>query len=51
MKLGPVIKLGKRNRITSKKNNEAAMSANCDHFSDFLPIWKNPEARFQTNSL
>ena len=35
MKLGPVIKLGKRNRITTKKNNEAAMSANCDHFSDF----------------
>ena len=30
MKLGPVTKLDKRNKITSKKFDDEVMSANCD---------------------
>ena len=30
MKLGPVIKLDKRNKITSKKIDDDVMSENCD---------------------
>ena len=30
MKLGPVTKLGKRNKITLKKVDDDVMSANCD---------------------
>ena len=48
MNLGPVTKLNKRNKATSKKIDDGVMSANYDViviFSDFRTIWSNPEAR------
>ena len=33
MKLGPVTKLDKRNKITSKKFDDEVMSANCAKFT------------------
>ena len=38
MKLGPVTKLDKRNKITSKKIDHDVMSANCD-FTVIFPIY------------
>ena len=38
MKLGPVTKLGKRNKTTSKKFNNDIMSTNCDDIVVF-PIY------------
>ena len=54
MKLGPVTKLDKRNKTTTKKINDHVMLANCEViviFTDLWPIWTNPEAGFQTHSL
>ena len=46
MKLGPVTKLDKRNKTTSKKKiDDDIMSEN------LWPIWSNPEAGFQTHGL
>ena len=36
MKLGPVTKLDKKNKTTSKKFNDNVMSANCDVIVIFL---------------
>ena len=54
MKLGPVIKIDKRNKTTSKKFDVDVMLANCDViaiFFYFWPIWSSPEAGFWTESL
>ena len=53
MKLGPVTKLDKRNKTTSKKFDDDVMSEKCDvfHFSSLWPIWSNLEAGFWTDSL
>ena len=54
MKLRPVAKLDKRNTATSKKFEDAIMSANCDVtliFSSFYPIWSYSEAGFGTHGL
>ena len=40
MKLGPVTKLDKGNKTTSKKFGDDVMSAN---FFNLWPIWSNPE--------
>ena len=46
MKLGPVTKLDKRNKTPSKKNDDDAMSKNCDviiifpTYGQFGEIWK-----------
>ena len=53
MKLGPVTKLDKRNKSTSKKLNDDVISENCDViviFLDFWPIWSSAEAGFRTQS-
>ena len=50
MKLGPVTKLYKRNKTTSKKSDDDATSKNCDVvaifsiYSQFAAIWK-PDSR------
>ena len=57
MKLGPLTKIDKRNKATSKKkqkkkrrwHNARKLWRNC-HFSDLWPIWSNPEAGFRTDS-
>ena len=54
MKLGPVTKLNKRNKTTSKNFDDDVMPQNCDVFSFFLnlcSIWRNPEAGFRTQTL
>ena len=54
MRLGPVTKLDKRNKTTSKRFDVDVMSENCDAIviiSDFGPIWRSPEARFRTQNL
>ena len=46
MKLGPVAKLDKRNKTTSKKSNDGVISENCGvtaiflTYSQFGAIWK-----------
>ena len=45
MKLGPVTKIDKENKATSKKFDDDVMSAN------LCPIWSNPDAGFRTHSL
>ena len=55
MKLGPVTKLDKGNKTTSKIKNwwwhhVGKLWRHC-YFSDFWPIWSSPEARFRTQSL
>ena len=47
MKLGPITKLHKKNKTTSKKLDDDIMSENC---CIIFPIY-NPEAAFTTNSL
>ena len=50
MKLGPVAKLDKRNKKTSKRSNDGVISENCDVIAIFLiygqfeAIWK-PDSR------
>ena len=54
MKLGPVTKLDKRNKTTSKKFDDDVMSENCDViviFSIYDQFGVIPEAGFQTKSL
>ena len=54
MKLGPVTKLDKRKKITSKKLDVDVMLRNCDViviFLDFWPVLSSPEAGFQTQNL
>ena len=54
MKLGPVTKLDKRNKTTSKKFDADVMSENYDViaiFFYFWSIWSSPEAGFRTQSL
>ena len=46
MKLVLVTKFNKRNKTTSKKFGNDAMSTNCDvivFFQNLWPIWSNPE--------
>ena len=43
MKLGPVTKINKRNKTTSKKFDDEVMSVNCDVFVIF-PIYSQIEA-------
>ena len=53
MKLGPVTKLSKRNKTTSKKFGYDFMSENRDIivlFSNLWPIWSNSEAGFESHS-
>ena len=50
MKLGPVTKLDKRNKLTSQKFADDVMSVDCDVIVIFL-IWSNPEAGFRMHSL
>ena len=52
MKPGPVTKVDKRNKATSKKFGDDVL-VNCDttYFSDLWPIWSNPETRFRTQSV
>ena len=51
MKLGPVTKLDKKNKTTSKKIYDVVMSANCDVivnfsiYSQFGTIWKPDSGR------
>ena len=51
MKLGPVTKLDKRNKTTSKKFDDDVMSENCDVivifpiYSQFGAIWKPDSGR------
>ena len=49
MKLGPVTKLDKRNKTTSKKLaiTSCIQIVSLLHFFDFLAIWSFPEAGFQ----
>ena len=53
MIFGPVTKLDKRNKATSKKFDDHVMSENFDvsHFSDLWPIWSNREDGFWTDKL
>ena len=46
MELGPVTKLDKRNKATSKNFKDDVMSENCDicHFSNLQSIWSNSES-------
>ena len=50
MKLGPLNKIDKRNKITSKKIDDEVMPANCDItvifsiYGEFRGIWK-PDSR------
>ena len=44
MKLGPVTKLGKRNKITSKRFDDDVMSKN-RHFTAICPIYSQFGAR------
>ena len=53
MKLGPVTKLDKRNKTTSKKwhwRHVRKFWCHC-HFLNFWAIWSCPGARFWTQSL
>ena len=53
MKLEPVTKLDKRNKLTSKNFYNDAMLADFDViaiFSNLLPVWSNPETGFWTQS-
>ena len=50
MKLGPVIKLHKRKKTTSKNFDDAVMSENCDVIFIF-PIYGQYGAGFRTQSL
>ena len=47
MKLGPVAKLEKGNKTTSKKFDDDVISENCDVWL----IWSNPKAGFRAHSL
>ena len=49
MKLGPVTKLGKRNRATSKKFDVDVISVNCDVMV-FLPIYGRFAAIWKSDS-
>ena len=53
MKLGPVTKLKRRYKTTSKKFDDSVMSANCDIivvlFNLWL-VWSNLETEFQKHS-
>ena len=54
MKLGPVTKIGKRNKTTSKKFDDNVMSENCDLiviFHIFGQFGGSPEAEFRTLNL
>ena len=48
MKLGPVTKLDKRNKTTSKKIDDDVMLANVPNL---WLIWSNPEAGFRSHNL
>ena len=50
MELGPVTKLDKRNKATSKNFKDDVMSENCDicHFSNLQSIWSNLKAGFRS---
>ena len=53
MKLGPVPKLDKRNKATSKNlaiRYVSKLGHHC-HFSDLWPIWSNLEVGFWMHSL
>ena len=47
MKLGPVTKLDKENKTTSKRFDDDVMSANCDVivFPRFLANWEQSRSR------
>ena len=54
MKLGPVTKIDKKNKIESKNFDDNVMSTNCDViviFSYLWSIWSNTEAGFWTYGL
>ena len=55
MKLGPLTKIGKKNRATSKNFDHDVVLVNCEvtvfFFSNLWLIWSNPEAAFQTQGL
>ena len=54
MKLGPVTKIDKRNKTTSKKIDDDVMSEKfdvIDIFPIYGQIWSNPEAGFWRHSL
>ena len=51
MKLVPVTKLDKRNKIISKHFVDDVMWENCDVIVTSLAIWRYPKAGFWTHSL
>ena len=54
MKFGPVTKIDKRNKTTSKKFDDDVMSEKfdvIDIFPIYGQIWSNPEAGFWRHSL
>ena len=54
MKLGPVNKLEKWNKTTSKMFDDDVMLGNCDVidiFSDLRLIWSNLEVEFRMHNL
>ena len=51
MKLGPVTKLDKRNKTTSKKFDDNVMSENCDVIVIFPIFPSYPQAGFRMHSL
>ena len=54
MKLGPLTKIGKKNRATPKNFDDDVNLGNCEvivFFFNLWLIWSNKEAAFQTQGL